>query len=251
MARRNPIMWLLEWLGHAHTLHAILHAEFIRTLFLPAGVAVATGAAGWFGQIPLMWIVMAVALAFMGTAQGLLSASSYLERKNPAHKLQVLKTIFNFDLVPIGGPNRKLRRAATAQGGAPAVPAYRHFKKGQLGFEIWNRASFPISVFITSADTEIEGEKPPRAKFPKEPVTIQPGTTAWIHDDPIDLENMDCENLDGSIDITVKYGLPGKERFEINYKGTVEIFMERYGHFKGLYFHPAPNRTDAVPRSTA
>jgi hypothetical protein len=41
------------------------------------------------------------------------------------------------------------------------------------------------------------------------------------------------------MEITVKYGLPGKEHFEIRQKGTVEIFMEAFGHYKGMYFHPA------------
>jgi hypothetical protein len=237
--KRNIVVRTLETLGHLHTLHAIAQAEFVRTLLLPVVIAVATGAAGWIGHIPLMWIIMAVALAFMGTTQGVLSASTYLERKNPAHKLQVLKHLFNFDLVPINPPNRKHRRSAAAQGGAPAVPAHRHFQKGQLGIEVWNRSSFPLSIIVQSAETEIEELKPPRAKYPKPPMVLEPGNTLWIHDDAIDLEDMDCGNLDGSMEIIIKYGLPGKEYFEIKQKGTVEIFMESFGQYKGLYFHPA------------
>jgi len=60
----------------------------------------------------------------------------------------------------------------------------------------------------------------------------------WIHDEPIEFDNMLCDNLDGVMDITVKYGLPGKENFEIKQKGTVEIFMESYGLLKSIYFHP-------------
>jgi len=60
----------------------------------------------------------------------------------------------------------------------------------------------------------------------------------WIHDDPIDLGNMVCDNLDGKMDLTIKYGLPGREHFEIKQEGTVEVFMESFGHFKGMYFHP-------------
>jgi hypothetical protein len=209
-------------------------------------------------RIPRRRVAGARVLAHVASI-GILSASTYLERKNPAYKLQVIKTLFNFDLAPVGGPNRKHRRAAAAQGGAPAVPAYRNFTKGQLGFEVWNRASFPLSVIVTAAETEIEGEKPPRGKFPKSPVIIQPGTTAWIHDDRIDLQNMQCDNLDGSLDITIHYGRPGREKFVLNQKGTVEIFqkgtveifMETYGHFKGLYFHPASSEPSVVSRSSS
>lgn len=190
---------------------------------------------------------MAVVVSFAAASAGILSSSTYLERKNPAHKLQVLKTLFNFDLVPANSPNRKQRLAAKSQGSLPAVPAYRHLAKGQLGFEVWNRASFPISVIVIAADTEIEGFKPPRTNFPKEPFIVQPGTTFWIHDDAMEMDNIDCDNLDGNIDVTVKYGLPGDERFEIRHKGTVEIFMESYGFLKGLYFHPAPSVGTGIP----
>jgi hypothetical protein len=104
---------------------------------------------------------------------------------------------------------------------------------------------------VTSADTEVEGEKPPRGTFPRKAVTIQPGTSAWIHDDPIDLHNMTCDNLDGNMDIKIKYGILGRERIEMNHKGTVEIFLEPYGLSKGIYFHPASSEEDSVPRSSS
>jgi len=240
----KKIAKLFEWIGHAETIHTIAQAEFFRTLLWPTAIAVVTGAAGILGHIPLMWVMMATALAFMGASQGVLSASTYLERKNPAHKLQVLRTLFNYDLVPITGPNRKQRRAATKEGGAPAVPAFRHLVKGQLGIELWNRSSFPISVVVTEGETEIEGLKPPRVKYPKQPVIIQPGTTFWVHDEPIEFENNTvCDNFDGSIDLKINYGLPGKEHFEMQHKGTVEIFMEPYGLLKQVYFHPESSKS--------
>lgn len=110
--------------GHIET------AVVLKTILWPTVTALATGTAGIFGHIPIMWVIMATAVSFAATCVGILNSSNYLERKNPAHKLQVLKTLFNFDLVPAGGPNRKQRLAAKAQGGLPAVPAYRHFCKG-------------------------------------------------------------------------------------------------------------------------
>jgi hypothetical protein len=117
-----------EFAGHIET------AVAVKSLFWPTIMAMATGGAGYFGNVPLMWIIMATVVSFAAVSVGILSSSSYLERKNPAHKLQIIRTLFNFDLVPISGPSRKQRRSASAQGGAPAVPAYRHFIKGQLGF---------------------------------------------------------------------------------------------------------------------
>ncbi len=243
MAKRNFFIRVLEWLGHFETIQAIIQAEFIRTLLVPTVTALATGGAGILGGLPLMWIFMATAVAGASAAIGILNASTYLERKNPAYKLQVVETVFSFDLFPISAPNRKQRKAATAQGGSPAIPAFRHLVRGQLGFRVGNRASFPISIIAFAAETEIEGLKPPRAKFPKKPMIIQPGAILWIHDDPIAFDNMICGNLDGIMDMTIKYGLPGKEHFEIVHKGTVEIFMEPYGLMKQVYFHPASSES--------
>lgn len=237
--RKNVALRSLETIGHLHTLHVIAQAEFVRTLLVPTVTAVATGSAGLFSGLPLMWVLMATAVAGAAAAQGILAASTYLERKNPAYKLTVIKTLFNFGLDSVSPPNRRHRRSAAAQGGAPAVPAFRHFTKVQLGFEVWNRASYPLSLIVISAETEIEGLSPPRAKFPKDPVIIQPGTSMWVHDEPIPVDDMLCDNLDGKMDIIVKYGLPGKEKYEIRQHGTVEVFVEPYGQFKGIYFHPA------------
>jgi hypothetical protein len=83
MFKKNPIIWVLEWLGHYQTIQTIIQAHFVRTLLLPVVTAVAAAVFGWIEHIPLMWVIMAVALAFMGAMQGVLSSSEYLERKNP------------------------------------------------------------------------------------------------------------------------------------------------------------------------
>lgn len=247
MARRSWWRWALEWTGHAEAIHALVTADFVTRLVWPTVATVLGATSGWFGGIPLMWIIVGSTLIFMAVTQSLLRMDEYRERKNPAHKLAVVRTLFNFELVPISPPNRKHRRSAAAQGGAPAVPAVRHFVKGQLGFEVWNRSSFPISLIVMAAKTKIEDNEPPRADYPNKAIIIQPSTTMWVHDKPIDLEDMICDNLDGSMDILIRYGLPGDERFEIHQKGTVEIFMEQYGHFKGLYFHPDPETDSPTP----
>ena len=144
--RKNLWIRLLEWTGHAEAVHALLTADFVTRLILPTVAAMIGAGSGWFGGVPLMWIIVGTTLIFMAVIQSLLRFDEYKERKNPAYKLAVIRTMFNFELVPITGPNRKHRRAAAAQGGAPAVPAVRHFVKGQLGFEVWNRSSFPMSV---------------------------------------------------------------------------------------------------------
>jgi hypothetical protein len=74
MAKRSLPGKALELLGHAETVHTIVQAEFVRTLLLPTVTAVATGTAGFLGNIPLMWVFMATAVAFAGSAVGVLAA---------------------------------------------------------------------------------------------------------------------------------------------------------------------------------
>jgi hypothetical protein len=102
---------VLEWIGHFETVQAIINTEFVRTLLVPSLMGVMTASAGYFGGIPLMWILMATALAFMATMQGLLRTSEFMERKNPLNKLSILQIGVGLDLTPLPTPNRLQRRS--------------------------------------------------------------------------------------------------------------------------------------------
>lgn len=233
-----------EWIGFAQTFSAILQAEFARTLLFPMMVTLATGAVGVLGGIPLMWIIMAASLAFAGTTHGLLRASEYLERKNPLNKLICIGVHFSRDLLPVTLPNsiidgnRQQRRAGGSQQNMESeilspteirtdVP--RQLDKGQVSVELRNTASFPISCILYSADTEVAGIKPPRATFPKPATTVQPGSVFRINDDRMDMNGLPCSRFSGKMDMVIKYGLPGKEKFELRLVGDLDIVMEKYG----------------------
>jgi hypothetical protein len=108
-------MWkrVWEWVGHLTVVQAIVSTEFVRSALLPTVVTVLTGGAGMISGQPLMWVIMASALAFAGTTLGLLGGSLYLERKNPQNKLKYKGTYFQHDLDPAPAPqqgNRQQRR---------------------------------------------------------------------------------------------------------------------------------------------
>ena len=235
---------VLEWIGHAETLHTIAQAEFFRTLFWPGVATVTTAITGVLGGIPVMWVIVGSAVAFMATSQGLLRASEYLERKNPLNKLSLRGAYFTCDLTPAPLPlpppsgNRRQRRARRAQSQQPpsiltpsminpGVP--RNLDKGQLSVELKNNASFPISCILYNAATEVAGMTPPRTTFPKIASTVQPGNIFRITDDAINMNGLPCGRLAGKINMIIKYGLPGKERFELRLNGTVDIVMENFG----------------------
>ena len=230
MSAKKRFWEALGLFGHLHAIYII-----VSEIFLPLAVAVSTVIAGYLGSFPLMWIIMATSMAFMATAISIMTISLYLERLNPENKISVVQTIFLNDLTPLS-VSRQQRRSGQA-----FVPSTRHIQYGQLGIEVINSSSFPISVYLSEASSEIDGLTPPRSNFPKPASSIAPGGRVWIHDDKINLGGIECGNISAKIDFTIKYGRPKEEKYLIRHRGPVEIFMEPSGPLRSIYFHPEPN----------
>jgi hypothetical protein len=105
----------------------------------------------------------------------------------------------------------------------------RKIEKSQIGVEITNAAHFPISVLLTAASTSIGGVTPPRAVFPKGPGIVGPYNKIRVLDDAMEMDGVPCQRLSGQMDLTIKYGKPGKEKFELNPRGIVDIVMTDFG----------------------
>jgi hypothetical protein len=202
---------------------------FIKPFVWPWILALLTAGAGYWGHQPLMWVLMASALAFMGTIVGIFFAGTYRDRITPANKILYLGTQVNYDLVAL---TRHGRRAQTTG----AIPA-RTLSKTQIGVVLQNSAGFPIEAHMESAETMMEGLAPPRSMFPKQPVVILPGNSMMFLDDPIDMDGHVCEKLEGHMKISVKYGLPGRRKFELHFNGRVEALMRPEGFIQGTYTH--------------
>ena len=217
---------------------------------MPVAATVITGASGIWGGIPLMWVLMASALAFGGVATGMLRSSEYIERKNPLNKLIYEGTDFRFDLRPaaipeqlnmFGGQGNRQQRRAAARRSRDAAPrmlsageisphvAPRFLDKAQVGVTVKNSASFPISCMMYEATTEVEGLTPPRATFPRDKTTILPGNKVTFFDDKIEMDGFECGHIFGRMNIVLEYGLPGKEKFDLIFNAKLEIPMEPFG----------------------
>jgi hypothetical protein len=227
MSSRKRLWEALGLFGHLHAIYILL-----SEIFLPLAVAVSTAVAGYLGSFPLMWIIMATSLAFMASAISIMTISLYLERLNPENKISVVQTIFLNDLIPLS-VNRQQRRS-----GQVSTTTTRHLQNGQLGVEVVNSSSFPISVFLAEASSEIDGATPPRSIFPRPAASIAPGGRFWLHDDKINLGGVECGNISAKMDFTIKYGRSKDEKYVIHHKGPVEIFMEPSGPVRQVYFHP-------------
>lgn len=229
---------LLDWISRWFTIQSLINSEIFHTWFWPLLGAVVTGASGIGGGVAIMWALVAAAITFAAITLGLLGVFALRVQNSPQNKLAV-KTIFNCDLTPREAPlfgNRHQRRSALARE-APKMlsssqidpSANRTMDKAQLGVEITNNAFFPISCILQSAETEVEGEKPPRSEFPKKAALVRPGGSIRIQDDPIPMDEFPCQRLAGKMDIFILYGRPGAEIYELRAKGTVSIVMESFG----------------------
>lgn len=102
-----------------------------------------------------MWICLGVAGVFALTMMGLLASAAYKQFHDPANKLRYNGTIFNFDLNPVPH-NRKARRANPAQQQGNMVlhlrPPERNLLRGQLGIQVFNSATFPMSIILEEKD---------------------------------------------------------------------------------------------------
>ena len=241
---------ILEFLGLAHFAHALIHTEFVRTLLWPVVLTLLTGGAGVLGGVPAMYILVGCAVTFGGIATGVLRISEFRERQTPLNKLAVLavQALCSLTPAPLLLPmlqgNRRQRRAVQS-GAVPPPPAPMTLSKGevvpgikrtiedmQLAVVLRNTATFPISCILQSANTEIATFKPPRSIFQKNASTLSPGATFSIPDEKIDMDNIPAGRLAGKLDMHIKYGLLGKEIYDLYLSCEVDIVMEDYGLIK-------------------
>ena len=234
--RREPKPKKDWWKGGILGLDAVGRAQVVQSIYaflakagITTGVTVVTVVAGIFESCPIVLLAPLGALAFMGSTVGLYYLSAYGYTQTPANKLRYVGTMAPIDL----DPGKKSKKALITHG----TPIFRTISKAQLGVQLQNHAHFPISAYIESAASAVEDNTPPRTEYPKEPVTILPGNTVFMCDEPIAMESHLCGRLEGRMDIIVKYGKPGKEKFELSFNGRVEIFMTAEGLVQATYTH--------------
>lgn len=222
------IIRLVDWIGRFQMVQAFAAAKW------PAGLAMLIFGVGVAQGQPYMWILMATSLGFMGIAVGFVYVNAWREKNSPLNKIHYSGTLVNYDLVP---PNtaQALLKKSTKQN----IAHTRKLDKTQVGVALQNYAAFPISIILASAETKMEGKKPPRPEtpYPRPPVMLLPGNTVMMMDDPIAMEGLECQKLEGEMKLKIKYGFLGKEIYELNFAGRVEAMMRPEGFITGTYTH--------------
>jgi len=169
----------LTWGQRVQTAWAFFTSAWFKTFIYPTVSSVLTGASGILGGIPLMWVLMASALVFMAVTHAVLRMYEIQQWINPANKLAYIQTVLNLDL-------KGSKALAATPGGSTGRP--RKLEKMQVGVELQNRATFPLSVIVSSGETSIATKHPPRSIYPRQPILIAPGHTFRVYDDPILME---------------------------------------------------------------
>jgi hypothetical protein len=237
----------LEWTGHYEAIQAIIHTEVYKHYVGPLVSGLTTAGLGISEGVPLMWVAMATSVVVMAVTSARVRAAEWNERNNPEHKLIVTATPVATELIPVDVPeqvvgevgNRDARRAGRAA--KQIIPAHklleneyqpgvdRELRIAQISISVKNTASFPLSVILEFAETEVAGKRPPRSHFPKNPSTIPAGQSVNIADDKINMEGYPCGRLVGKLRMLVKYGRPGKEVFVLDLNADLDIVMENWG----------------------
>jgi hypothetical protein len=225
MGKISNLEELIDWAGRFQLVKGVLVAIW------PAIFAGATAFVGFKEDQPYMWIIMASFLVFMAATVAFVYVSYWKESRTPVNKLRYMQTVVNYELVPF---NRKAERAKASAANKDKV-LRRQISKTQIGVMLRNEARFPISVLLYSAETEMEGEKPPRSNFPKSSVILLPGNTVNLLDMPIDMKGIPCEKLEGNMNLVVKYGFPGKENNKLEFRAKVEAMMQPSGFITGIH----------------
>lgn len=189
-----------------------------------------TGLGVW-QEIPYMWVLVGASLVFMGIAVGITYVDYYKNSKSPLNKIRYVGTIVNYDLIEL---NRHANKAKDKLGKNNIVLT-RQINDVQIGVQLRNDATFPISVILFSAKTEMEKLKPRGYDYPKDPVILLPGNTLQTMDIPIAMGGIECKKLEGRMEIIIKYGFKGKENNTLEFKGRIDAMMLPVGFINGIY----------------
>jgi hypothetical protein len=200
---------LLDWIGRFQVVQAI--GQYAWGLW-PLVWGIVTGGVAFSAVSHSMWTLVAASIVVACGCVTLLIVSLMQERKNPEHKLKFVGPHLGVDFIK--------QRGSVTQ---------RKIEHAQLGCQFRNDATFPISLIVEYADTELEDVTPPRTRYPKPPVSIGPGGLISTFDSRMEMNGYPCGPLSGKLDIKIRYGYPGHEKFVLHTKGLVSIAMDQRG----------------------
>ena len=144
--------------------------------------------AGYFQDIPIMWIIVGAVLTFAGTTFGIYSLYLYNFQRDPEHKLKFLNPI------------------VTRDGSLVSI-----------GFVLRNDALFPIEFEVCEIRTSCAQRIPQEmGQWVKRKILVDPGETRFFWDNGIDIANVTDTLMLGQMRVFLCYGRQGKMRHQIS-----------------------------------
>lgn len=176
--------------------------ESLRSWLWPLAVPVITVVLGYAQQLPLMYIFVGAVASFALITHGLVMITEWRFIKTPEHKLDFIE------------PN--IGAIYDKEDPAKANAVY-------LGIKLLSLYNFPIEVEVSDMKTKIDNRVPKDKSILGRVIKVGMRGVCYFNDDDIDITNLDLKGkeINGSIDFTVNYGIPGKRIYK--YKKSIEL----------------------------
>lgn len=195
------VIWILSWLFPSPQ---VIYAGVLA--MIPTAVAALAFVQGYMQEMPWMWVIMATSLTFAAATHAYLILSIWRDRRNPANKL-----VFS-----------NLRYLKTVN--AP---------QWSLGFAVQNSSTFPIEAELCQIATKIVDRVPLKTISTGQILFIPAGGQGWFDDFAIEVPTTPKTPIDGTLEATIKYGHPGKRKFEMKLRKWVTAASDEEGNFLG------------------
>jgi len=100
----------------------------------------------------------------------------------------------------------------------------------RFGFELHNRAVFPIQFDVQDLHTQAGDLHPPKKPYPKPSITVGPDGKGWFDDFTIEVRDpIKSETIKASVDFRVKYGRPSRLNHELSLRHEAFLVFDAKG----------------------
>ena len=181
-------------------------SHIVAMYILPLGAPVVTVVIGYVSGLPWFWIWLGALAAFAFISHGLLRYAEWRERQRVEGKITLA---------------------------APRVVLI-HNQGYTLGVQIYNIAAFPIEVELSDLRTQISQKISSGKRQAGKRLVVIPNSTAWFHDNPIQIEVPKPGSVTGSLEATLRYGVPGSDLpYQLKEKKQLTASFDEQGNWAG------------------
>lgn len=187
-------------------------SEFFKAVLVPAVSTVVAVMLAAIDSWPSTAMYLAAIFTFAATATGLLRFDEWRQRRRVEDKL-----IFS-------GPYVGINKSEDG----------KSISAAQIGALLQNTATFPISYKVTRIRTSADNTIPSSGTLNTYDAVVQAGTVSIFRDLPIDCK-VPKAAMEGTLEIELLYGRPGREKYPILQNITLSL---RYDPMTGVFQYP-------------